>query len=169
MKNFDHSNLPYTDSKPQGAADFYFAINATFRFILNRKGLSDLRRYWSELGAAYYNPVTRKWQAEGLAGIAAYWSSFFAAEPGADVEVAQEAEQVVLNVTRCPAIHHLRSEGRDIVSCYCQHCYFVNEAMAEPAGYTVRIEGGNGSCQQRFFSRSQGQPPQDLSRIRAAT
>ena len=25
--------LPYSDSKPIGAADFYFAINATFRFI----------------------------------------------------------------------------------------------------------------------------------------
>ena len=30
--------LPYQDTKPQGAADFYFAINATFRFIHARLG-----------------------------------------------------------------------------------------------------------------------------------
>ena len=31
--------LPYTDTKPVGAADFYFAINATFRFVLNKLGV----------------------------------------------------------------------------------------------------------------------------------
>jgi len=39
--------LAYTDSKPQGAADFYFAINATFRFIRRTLGEEALRAYWS--------------------------------------------------------------------------------------------------------------------------
>ena len=43
------NNLPYTDKKLVGAADFYFAINATFRFVLNRFGLAGLRQYWTEL------------------------------------------------------------------------------------------------------------------------
>ena len=46
----DASILPYTDTKPVGAADFYFAINATFRFLLNRFGIEGLRRYWTEIG-----------------------------------------------------------------------------------------------------------------------
>ena len=32
MKPPVRSELPYTDTKPQGSADFYFAINATFRY-----------------------------------------------------------------------------------------------------------------------------------------
>ena len=49
--------LPYTDTKPVGAADFYFAINATFRFVLGSFGMEGLRRYWTDLGTQYYAPV----------------------------------------------------------------------------------------------------------------
>ena len=73
--------LPYRDTKPVGAADFYFAINATFRFILQRFGLEGLRRYWTDLGAQYYAPVSAAWKQRGLPGVAAYWRAFFAAEP----------------------------------------------------------------------------------------
>ena len=74
------SPLPYRDTKPVGAADFYFAINATFRFILQRFGLEGLRGYWTDLGAQYYAPVSAAWQQRGLPGVAAYWRAFFAAE-----------------------------------------------------------------------------------------
>jgi hypothetical protein len=163
------SALPYTDTKPVGAPDFYFAINATFRFILQRLGMEGLRRYWSDLGARYFVPVSEKWQREGLPGVAAYWRAFFAAEPGAKVEVNEVSDKVQLEVAVCPAIAHLRAHGREIVPCFCQHCYFLSEAIAAPAGMTVRIEGGNGSCRQTFVRREMELAPQDLSKIKEAT
>ncbi len=36
--------LPYRDSKATGAADFYFAINATFRFIRETLGTEALQK-----------------------------------------------------------------------------------------------------------------------------
>ena len=162
------SPLPYTDTKPVGAAGFYFAINATFRFILAKFGVEGLRRYWSEMGARYYAPVSERWKAEGLDGIAAYWRAFFDAEPGAEVAVTKTDNAVQLDVKRCPAIGHLRAHGREIVPCFCQHCYFVSEAMAAPAGYTVRVQGGNGVCTQTFHPRSTAPAPQDLAAIEEA-
>ena len=53
----DPSALPYTDTKPVGAADFYYAINATFRFILQRRGAEGWRRYLAEMGRGYFAPV----------------------------------------------------------------------------------------------------------------
>lgn len=161
--------LPYTDTKPIGAADFYFAINATFRFILNKSGSEGLRRYWTDLGARYFAPVTARWSAGGLPAVAEYWRAFFAAEPGSDVEVSADDTSVTVNVRVCPAIAHLRKGGREIVPCYCQHCYFIGEAMAAPAGLTVRVEGGNGSCRQVFLHRDAAPPPQDLARIKEAS
>jgi len=70
------SPLPYTDTKPVGAADFYFACNATFRFIDRKLGKEGLRRYWHDLGARYYSPVTARWQKGGLAAVAGYWRAF---------------------------------------------------------------------------------------------
>ena len=160
--------LPYTDTKPVGAADFYFAINATFRFVLKKSGIEGLRRYWTDLGASYFAPVTARWKADGLAAVAEYWRAFFAAEPGAEAEVRQSPDEVVLEVKVCPAIQHLRTHGREIVPCFCQHCHFIGEAMAAPAGLTVRVEGGNGSCRQVFLRRDSSLAPQDLALIREA-
>ncbi|MFZ2640374.1 MAG: hypothetical protein WA117_05240 [Verrucomicrobiia bacterium] len=161
--------LPYTDTKPVGAADFYFAINATFRFVLKKAGIEDLRQYWTDLGARYFAPVTAQWKAGGLPVVAEYWRAFFAAEPGAKVEVSQLPDAVTLDVKVCPAIKHLRAHGREIVPCFCQHCYFIGEAMAAPAGLTVRIEGGNGSCRQTFLRRDAATAAQDLASIKEAS
>ncbi len=160
------SPLPYTDIKTIGAADFYFAINATFRFILRRFGSEALRRYWQELGGNYYAPVSAAWKAGGLPAVAAYWRAFFAAEPDAQVEVTCAGEKVVLEVRICPAIKHLRAGSREIIPCYCQHCYFVSESMAAPAAFTVRVQGGAGSCRQTFLHRGEDLPEQKLEEIR---
>lgn len=161
--------LPYSDTKPVGAADFYFAINATFRFILKRFGVEQLRRYWTELGANYMAPVSAAWKQHGLPGVAEYWRAFFKAEPGAEVEVTCLNDAVVLEVKQCPAIAHLRKHGREVVPCFCQHCYFLGEATAAPAGLTIRVEGGNGSCRQTFLKRSEKVLEQDLVKIAEAT
>jgi hypothetical protein len=162
------SVLPYTDTKPVGAADFYLAINATFRFVLSKFGLAGLRQYWSELGAGYFAPVTARWSAGGLPAVAAYWRAFFAAEPGADVDVRETEDAVKLDVKVCPAIKHLRAHRREIIPCFCQHCYFISEAMAAPTGLTVRVEGGNGACQQTFLRRTAATAPQDFRQITEA-
>src|SRR6187401_555607 len=91
------NSLPYQDTKPVGAADFYLAINATFRFILGRLGIDGLRRYWRDLGMRYYAPVSAQWKAGGIPAVASYWRAFFDAEPGADVEVEQLADEVRLH------------------------------------------------------------------------
>jgi hypothetical protein len=158
--------LPYRDVKPKGAADFYFAINATWRFLLGRFGIDGLRRYWTDLGTDYFAPVSRFWKEGGLPAVANYWNAFFAAEPGAEVEIHESTDTVTLDIRTCPAIKHLRTHGREILPCYCQHCYFLSEAIAAPAGLTVRVSGGNGVCQQRFLRRDNGESAQELETIR---
>ena len=159
--------LPYADTKPVGAADFYFAINATFRFILARFGIEGLRRYWREIGGGYYSPVSERWRG-GLGAVAEYWRAFFAAEPGAEVEVHASADEVRVDVKTCPAIKHLRAGGREIVPCFCQHCFYVSDTIGESAGIAMRVSGGNGACVQRFVLRTPGLAQQDLAQIEEA-
>jgi hypothetical protein len=169
MSAEDHAGaLPHTDSKKIGAGDFYLAINASFRFIEKKFGRDGLRRYWQELGSTYYAPVTAAWKRGGLPAVAHYWRAFFDAEPGAEVRVEATSDRVILDVQVCPAIKHLRAQARDIVPCFCQHCYYVSEAAAAPAGLTVRVEGGNGACRQTFLARRSGLPRQDAAQIKEA-
>lgn len=161
--------LPYTDTKPVGAAGFYTAINATFRFVESRYGRDGLIEYWRQMGGSYHQPVSQRWKAGGLGAVAAHWRAFFAAEPGANVEVDELKDEVRVRVITCPLIRHLREEKRAIVPCLCQHCYFVSEAIAAPAGMTARVSGGNGSCVQRFLSRAGHEPEQRLEDIKEAS
>lgn len=163
------SPLPYTDTKPVGAADFYTAVNATFRFIEGEFGNEGLRRYWTELGRGYYAPVTQRWREGGLDAVAAHWKAFFDAEPGGSVEVTQGADEVVVEVRTCPAIKFLRDHGREILPCFCQHCYVVSSAMGEGAGVEVRVRGGNGACGQRFAKAGHFSEPQCLEDITTAS
>ena len=161
--------LPYTDTKPVGHADFYMAVNATFRFILDRFGYEKLKEYWRDIGTGYYRPVSENWTRGGLAAVAGYWRALFNAEPGAEVEVLELADEVRLDVKVCPVIRHLREHGREIVPCFCQHCFFVNEAMAASAGLTARVQGGGGRCVQRFIKADATVAPQNLEDIATAS
>lgn len=160
--------LPYADVKPVGAADFYAAVNATFRFISRRFGQEGLLRYWEDLGTHYYAPVTRLWQQGGLAAVAAYWHDFFAAEPGAEVSVETHADRVELQVHACPAIRYLREHQREIHPQYCQHCQYVSAAIGRKANIEVRVKGGSGSCIQTFAGTGvfkQPQIPEDIATV----
>ena len=157
--------LPYSDTKTTGAADFYFAINATFRFIRTKFGENALRKYWIDLGREYLAPVSERWKVGGLDAVQAYWRVFFEAEPSADVEVKRENDRVVLEVRICPAIRHLRAGARAIDPGFCQHCYFVSESAAHKAGFTFRLKGGNGSCEQMFLRSVPDETPQNMANI----
>ncbi|NUM53854.1 MAG: hypothetical protein HUU46_09450 [Candidatus Hydrogenedentes bacterium] len=132
------------------AGDFYFAINATFRFILNNYGEQALIDYWRSMGEEYFAPLSERFRSGGLDEVESYWRTFFAAEPGGDVHVAQQDGCVTIDVRDCPAIRWLRANGRDIVPHYCRHCHHVSTAVASRAGLTFTLEGGGGTCKQTF-------------------
>jgi hypothetical protein len=159
------SPLPYTDTKPVGSADFYFAINATFRFLLTRLGREGWVRYLEEMGRAYHAPANRRWREGRLPAVASYWRTFFAAEPGSDVEVVEQPDRVEMRVRVCPAIRHLRAGGREIVPEFCQHCYHLGRARAEAAGMTMRLAGGNGACCHTYAEPEAALPLQDPAAI----
>lgn len=161
------SELPYRDTKPQGSPDFYYAINATFRFLLARFGQEGWRRYLTELGREYFAPVNRQWREGGLPAVAGYWRAFFAAEPGARVDVVEDSDRVQIDVHDCPAIKHLRAGGRAIVQEYCQHCYHLGSARAQESGLTLRLKGGNGCCRHTFAKANAPLAPQDMNEIAA--
>lgn len=164
------NELPYKDTKPRGAADFYYAINATFRFILKRLGRDVWIRYLEELARGYYDIVNRQWMDGGLPAVARYWRAFFAAEPGSEVVVEEREKTVEIIVNRCPAMAHLRAGKRVIVKEYCQHCFYLGNARAKAAGMTMRLCGGNGACTHTYTLAQGGEsiPAQDMNAIKEA-
>ncbi len=132
------------------AGDFYFAINATFRFIHDRYGKHALIQYWTSMAREYHADVTARFAEGGLEEVRRYWADYFAREPGGDVRVDLTERGVELDVRDCPAIRWLRDAGREIMPCYCEHCHYISTAIAEGAGLRFQLEGGGGRCYQVF-------------------
>lgn len=136
------------------APDFYFAINATFRWIYDNWGEQGLQDYWQSMGREHFAPLTERFRQGGLEAVREYWQDFFENEPGGDVTVMRQGDEVVIEVAVCPAIRHLHEHGREIMPLYCQHCTVVSQTMCEPAGIAVEVTGGGGTCRQVFgFAR----------------
>ena len=138
------------------AADFYFAINATFRFILQNYGQKALVDYWHALGTEYYAPLIERFRSGGLDEVERYWQAFFEEEPGGQVTVAQHDGAVEIDVRKCPAVHWLRANHREIVQNFCRHCCHVSTAIADRAGLEFSLEGGDGTCRQEFREGGRG-------------
>ena len=136
------------------APDFFFAVNATFRYLHDTYGKDALVRYWRQLGHEHYRSRWERWKRDGMPAVAADWRDYFDNEPGADVDVALTETAVQLEVRVCPAIKHLREHQREIVPYFCEHCDHVCGAMANAAGYDFERTGGMGSCRQRFVQLS---------------
>jgi hypothetical protein len=132
------------------APDFYFAVNAIARHIHDRYGKAALVDYWQSLAREYYAQRIERWRAGGPAAIAADWRDYFAHEPQAQVTAQADAAGVELIIDVCPAIKHLRDQGRDIVPYFCEHCDHTCGVMARQAGYRFERSGGMGACRQRF-------------------
>ena len=132
------------------AGDFYFAINATFRFIHDAWGKEALISYWTSLARGYHADVAARFREGGLDEAQRYWADYLAHEPGGDVQVSRAPDAVEIDVRDCPAIRWLKEGGRTIVPYYCEHCHYVSTAIADQAGMRFRLVGGGGVCHQTF-------------------
>ncbi len=135
------------------AGDFYFAINATFRFFLKNYGEEALHNYWRSMGREYFAPLSTRFKEGGLTEVEKYWKEFFREEPGGKVNITRSENRVDIEVEKCPALSWLREHERDEVDCFCQHCHFVSTEIATNAEMDFKLEGGGGSCHQVFFQR----------------
>lgn len=141
------------------AGDFYFAINATFRFIHDNWGKDALIDYWTSLAREYHAETAERFRQGGLSAVQRYWADYFSHEPGGDVSVEITEKGVELDVRECPAIRWLKEGGREIVPYYCEHCLHTCTAIAKRANMAFALEGGGGTCHQVFSSAGLGGGP----------
>lgn len=145
------------------APDFYFAINATFRYIHETYGEEALIAYWEAMGDEYYDDLTSRFREGGLVAAEEYWREFFAEEPNGEVGVLRSDADVEIQVAQCPAIHHLRTHDREVMPLYCRHCHHVSSVIARKAGLAFQLEGGGGSCRQ-VFTVKENSPAEEAGR-----
>lgn len=132
--------------------DFHGALSYGFQFLESEYGMPGMEAFLSGLAATVYKPLADDLRAHGLPALVEHWTRIFELEEGA-CRMAVEDDVLVMTVTRCPAIAHMREHKYAIAPHFCEHTRIVNEAVCRAAGYasSVDYDQDAGRCVQRFW------------------
>jgi hypothetical protein len=132
--------------------DFHGALSYGLQFVEEHCGPAGLRDFLAGLADSVYRPLVDALRTRGLEALEDHWRTVFDLEQG-EIEMRRDGAALVLNVRRCPALHHMRAHGYAVADHFCEHTRITNEAICGAAGYasSVEYDQSEGRCVQRFW------------------
>jgi hypothetical protein len=134
--------------------DFHGAVNTTIQYIAKRFGQVALREIFDHVGKDVYKSIH-----EGLANddpreLKEHLDYFFRRENG-EFELRDTTDGFVLEVSKCPAVEHVRKLGLELSPGFCRQTTDVNNALCDGTPWQCRTEVmAPGVCRQTFSRRT---------------
>lgn len=131
--------------------DFHGALGYTIRYLDETFGPEATREYLQQVGRTCFGPLIEKVKAEGLPAIEQHFREVMDREDG-EYTFSWEGDTLVLRVTKCPAVAHMKKNGAWFTDRFCETTVVVNETICREAGYacSCEYETGEGRCVQTF-------------------
>ena len=120
-------------------------------FLERNFGPDEMEEYLRRLARNAYAPLIESLRIRGLPALRDHWNNIMSLED-ADFSLRFTDDVLVLEVRRCPAIHHMKERGYRIAERFCESTRIVNDEICRLAGYSCSTEydQANGRCIQRF-------------------
>ena len=143
-----------SSDRPYLHRDFHGALCYAIKYLDDNYGFDATRRYFEGVGETCFAPLSRKLRDQGLSALEEHWRTVFSKEAG-EFSIAYDGDVLVLTVTQCPAIKHLKTTGQLFTDRYCESTVATNRAICRAAGYdsSCEYEPGQGRCAQRFWRK----------------
>ena len=144
-----HSNAPVMANVHK---DFHGCLSYGLKFLAENYGRVEVEEYLRRVARNVYGPLIESLRVRGLPALRDHWNNLMTLE-AADFELCMESDNVlVLEVKRCPAIHHMREHGYHIYDQFCESTRIINDEVCRAAGYACSTEYDQetGRCIQRF-------------------
>ncbi|MCA1809144.1 MAG: hypothetical protein ABR497_00290 [Kiritimatiellia bacterium] len=91
--------------------DFHCALNEALDYLDANYGAAAVREYLRRFAASYHAPLTAAICRRGLPALREYLEEIYRIE-GGRMKLAGDADQLRLEVLECPAVVHIRRQGR---------------------------------------------------------
>ena len=132
--------------------DFHGALCYAIKYLDDNYGHDATKEYLQQVARTYFVPLTEDLEAHGLKALEKHWQDIFSKE-GGKCNISYEDNKLVLEVTQCPAIAHLKENNMLYTDRHCMTTAVVNETLCQDAGYacSCEYEPGEGKCIQRFW------------------
>jgi hypothetical protein len=138
---------------PNVHKDFHGCMSFGLGFLADNYGPAEMEEYLRRVARNVYAPLIESLRTRGLQALYDHWNSVMTLE-GADFELNLASYgALVLEVRKCPAIHHMKERGYPIAEHFCESTHIVNDEICRQAGYRASVEydQASGRCIQRFW------------------
>ncbi len=115
-----------------------------------------MRRYLHDFAREFYAPLTAAIHAQGLPALRTHLEEIYAVE-GGEIMLTETADELLLDVTACPALAHMRAHGYPVAALFGETSGTVYAAICEGTPYTVEVldyDAETGRSHVRFFRRA---------------
>ena len=131
--------------------DFHGCLSFGLKFLEQNFGPTELEEYLRRLARNVYAPLIESLRLRGLPALHDHWNNIMSLED-ADFDFRLSDDVLVLEVRKCPAIHHMKERGYKIAEHFCESTRIVNDEICRRAGYSASVEYDqeSGRCVQNF-------------------
>jgi hypothetical protein len=131
--------------------DFHGAMSFGVEFLEREYGREGLEEFLAGLADTVYKELVEDLRERGLSALEDHWRRIMDLEE-ADYTLAMDGDTLVLDVRKCPAVHHMRGNDYRVAASFCEHTRIVNEAVCRAAGFEAAVDydQDEGRCVQRF-------------------
>jgi len=128
--------------------EFHRTTNGTIAYLRERYGEAFLEEAFRRTARDVYRAIHNDLKRGDPEQLLEHWSYYFDRE-GGEYQIDRHEDEIVMTVTRCPAIAYLESQGIEIDPAFCQQTVVINETLGEgsPFEITTQVLGG-GRCVQ---------------------
>ena len=128
--------------------DFHRTTNGTIAYLREHHGEEFLEEAFRRTARDVYRAIHDDLKRGDPEQLVEHWAYYFDRE-GGEYRIDRRDNDIVMTVTRCPAIAYLERQGIEIDPVFCQQTVIVNNTLAEetPFEITTQVLGG-GQCVQ---------------------
>jgi hypothetical protein len=105
-----------------------------------------------------FSPLITALKHDGPIALERHFKYIFDIE-GGHADFKREGNCLVINVSKCPAITHLKSTAQLVTDRYCETTVNINQGICHSAGYecSCNYVAGEGRCVQKFWKNGDAQ------------
>ena len=133
--------------------DFHGALSVGIEYLHKNYGEQAVRDYLRRFAVTFYVPLKESIKARGLIALKEHWENIYKIE-GGKIEIELSDNEMILKVSACPAVMHMRQQGYPVAELYPETTKTVNEAICEGTGFAAELleyEAQTGRSVQRFY------------------
>lgn len=137
--------------------DFHGALSAGIDYLDHSFGEEAVRQYLRRFVRSFYAPLIEDVKQRGLVALKEHFEKVYAIE-GGEVEIDCSESELVIRVTACPAIKHMREHGYTVARLFVETTRTVNQALCEGSLFSAELleyDEETGRSVQRFAGRMQ--------------